>query len=111
MFNFLMPKVPKITVEELKKEIEAKSKYVLLDVRTAGEYERGHLPESIHLPVDEVDQKIENIIADKNAKIYVYCLSGSRSVMAVDVMIKKGYKNVYDVDHGLLAWRAKGFAV
>jgi len=46
-----------------------------------------------------------------SAKIFVYCLSGSRSVHAVDVMVKPGYTNVFDMEHGLLGWRAKYFPV
>ena len=109
MFDFLYPKVPQVIAEEVKKAIENKEDIILLDVRTTGEYAKGKIAKSINLPVDEIPKKIEKLIADKSKKIYVYCLSGSRSVYAVDFMVKMGYTNVFDIKSGLLAWRAKGF--
>ncbi|HEX8965013.1 MAG TPA: rhodanese-like domain-containing protein [Patescibacteria group bacterium] len=111
MFDFLYPKVPQVQAEDLKKAIDTHEDFFLLDVRTAGEYAKGKIAKSINLPVDEVPTKVERLIPDKSKKIYVYCLSGSRSVFAVDAMKKMGYSNVFDIKSGLLAWRAKGFLV
>jgi rhodanese-related sulfurtransferase len=109
MDDFSEPKVPQVTCEDVKKAIDKKEKCILLDVRTEGEYSRGKIVGSINLPVDKVDYDILKVISDKSAKIYVYCLSGSRSAHAVDVMIKHGYTNVFDMEHGLLGWREKYF--
>jgi phage shock protein E len=98
-----------ITADEVKKAIDNNEEFVLLDVRTTGEYARGKIAGSINLPVDEVPEKIEKLIPDKDKTIYVYCLSGSRSVFALAIMEKIGYKNIYDMTNGLLAWRAKGY--
>jgi rhodanese-related sulfurtransferase len=98
-----------ISVDDVKRALDNKEDIILLDVRTTGEYLRGKIAGSINLPVDEVTQKIEALIPDKTKIVYVYCLSGSRSVYAVDMMIKLGYKKVYDVPNGLLAWRVKGY--
>lgn len=97
-----------ISAQELQKIIDTNSKIVLLDVRTTGEYVRGKITNSINLPVDEVSDEVEKIIPDKNAFIYVYCLSGSRSVYAVQEMMMLGYKNVFNLTNGLLAWRIAG---
>ncbi len=109
MFDFGFPKVPQLNVKDLYNAIENKEDCVILDVRTVHEYERNKIAGSINLPVDEVEKKIDSIIPDKNKKIYVYCLSGSRSVFAVDAMVKMGYKNVYDIANGLLAWRVSNY--
>jgi thioredoxin 1 len=111
MIDITEPNVPQITTEEVKKSLDAKEDVALLDVRTVGEYSRGKIEGGINLPVDEVAYKIESLIPDKSKKIYVYCLSGSRSVHAVEAMIKLGYSNVSTVTSGLLAWRAKGYPV
>ena len=103
--------VPQISVDEVNKALDLKDKILLLDVRTSGEYSRGKIEGSINLPVEEVDKQIESVIPDKSAKIYVYCLSGSRSIIAVDTMIKIGYVNVFNVTSGLLAWRVNGYKV
>lgn len=109
MDDFSEPKVPQVTAEDVKKAIDGKESFILLDVRTPEEYARGKIAGSINLPVDKVDCDIVKVVPDKSAKVYVYCLSGSRSVHAVDVMVKLGYSNVFDMKQGLLAWRAKYF--
>lgn len=105
------PKVPQVSAEEVKRVIDEKERCIFLDVRTPGEYERGKIAGSINLPVDKVDCDILKVVPDKSTKVYVYCLSGSRSVHTVDSMVKLGYKNVFDMAHGLLAWRVKGYPV
>lgn len=97
--------VPEITVEELKKLLASNEKYTLVDVRTADEYSRGKIRGSINVPLDDLASKIESIIPDKSAKIYVYCLSGSRSLNASHILQKLGYKNICNVKSGLLAWQ------
>lgn len=103
--------IPEVTVEEVKRAMDANESFILLDVRTTGEFVRGSLKGSINVPVDEVEQKILTVIPDLHAKVYVYCLSGSRSMYAVGEMLKLGYTQVFDVSHGLLAWRVKGYLV
>lgn len=111
MFNFSSPKVPTIEAISLKKSIDGDEDFLLLDVRTKQEFARGKIQGSINLPLDEVSKKISSICTDKSKKIYVYCLSGSRSIIAVDIMIKMGYKNVFDLKSGLLAWRANQYPI
>lgn len=100
-----------VEVDVVKQAIDTGDSCVLLDVRTPMEYAKGKLKGSINLPVDQVQEKIESVIPDKSTKVFVYCLSGSRSIFAVDVMGKLGYTNVFNVAHGLLAWRVKQFPV
>ena len=95
--------------KDVKKAIDSKEQFILLDVRTPGEYARGKIAGCINLPVDTVEANIQAVVPDKAQKIYVYCLSGSRSVLAVDIMVKLGYSNVFDMKQGILAWRAKYF--
>lgn len=109
MFNFGEPKVPQITTDELKKLIDSNEEIIILDVRTTGEYSRGKIEGSVNLPLDDIGEKIERLLPNKEAKIIIYCLSGSRSVYAVDEMVKLGYKNVFNLTNGLLVWRAMNY--
>jgi rhodanese-related sulfurtransferase len=109
MFNISSPNVPQIDASDVKKAIDTKADVFLLDVRTPQEFAKGNIAGSRNLPVDEVQNKVEKLLPDKSKTIYVYCLSGSRSVHAVAAMVKLGYKNVYDMRSGLLAWRVKGY--
>jgi rhodanese-related sulfurtransferase len=111
MFNFFGPKVPQVTVEEVKNAIDAKENVVLLDVRTTGEYAQGKIKNSLNIPLDQVGKSVEKHIPNKEKKIYVYCLSGARSSSAVGIMIGLGYTNVSTMASGMLAWRAKGYPV
>lgn len=111
MLNFGAAKVSQLDVKDLYNAIKQKETCVILDVRTPLEYERGKVEGSINLPVDKIRAEVEEVIPDKEKKVYVYCLSGSRSVIAVEIMIKLGYKNVFDIKSGLLAWRVNKFPI
>ena len=109
MSEYLEPKVPQVSADDLKKSLDKNENVVILDVRTEGEYSRGKIEGSINIPLDYIPEKVEKSIPGKNSKIFVYCLSGSRSVYAVDEIIKMGYKNVFNLSNGLLVWRAMNY--
>lgn len=98
-----------ISVEELKQIIDFGEKITLIDVRTPQELTRGEINGAINIPLDFLESEIENKVKDKNTNVYLYCLSGARSLIAEQIMERKGYKNVFNVLSGLLAWRAKGY--
>lgn len=93
----------KITVEAAKTLIDNGDYDVLLDVRTLEEYNEGHLEDSTLLPDNEIKEKAESILSDKNEVILVYCRSGRRSSAASKELIKMGYNNVYDLG-GIIDW-------
>ncbi len=98
-----------IQVDELKRKIDTGEKITIIDVRTPIEVARGKIVKSVNIPLDFFESEIERKVKDKNSEVYLYCLSGSRSIMAAQIMEQKGYKNVFNVLSGLLAWRAKGY--
>lgn len=111
-----MPKVSALKILQIdasivKKDLDENKKVILLDVRTEGEYAKAKIGGSINLPLNQVAKKITKTIPDKDALIYIYCLSGSRSEVAFQIMKKLGYSKIYSMSHGLLAWRAKGYKV
>ena len=78
MFEFLrQPDINQGVYEYLRS-----SGAVLLDVRTPGEYEQGHIPGSFNLPLQELDNA-EALLDNKEVPLYVYCRSGTRSRQAV----------------------------
>lgn len=68
----------------------------LIDVRTEEEYSQGHVPNSINIPVDRLEEEIEDLITNTEDIVIVYCRSGSRSKQAADVLSKLGYSLVFD---------------
>lgn len=81
----------------------------IIDVRTPMEFSKGSIKGSTNIPVDEIAGKIEESISDKNRMIYLYCLSGSRSQMAADILTDLGYTHVFNMTNGLLMWRFKKY--
>ena len=69
---------------------------VLLDVRTQGEYQQGHIPGSINIPGDSI-YLIDTEVPDKETPLYVYCLSGYRSGQAVDLLKQLGYAHATNI--------------
>jgi phage shock protein E len=92
-----------IKPEEVKKRLESEKGIILLDVRTQEEYIEKHIPNSLLIPVDEIEKKAFSKLADKNAIIFVYCRSGRRSVTASEALIKMGYTKVYNLG-GIIDW-------
>jgi phage shock protein E len=109
MLNSPTNNIPQISADNVNKSLGDNANIILLDVRTPQEYSKGKISGSINLPVDQVASKIGQVIPDHEKKIYVYCLSGSRSSVAVETMIRLGYKNVFSMTSGLLAWRIKKY--
>ncbi len=96
-----------INVNEAKALID-KGGVTVLDVRTQGEYGGGHLKNA--KLADVTAPGFEQAIAklDKNKPVVVYCAVGGRSSRAADIMVQKGFKNVYNVSGGYNAWSAAG---
>lgn len=93
----------KISLSDAKKRLETEKNIVLLDVRSRDEYIQKHIPNSMLIPVDVLAQDAQKKLPDKNAEIFVYCASGSRSSMAVKTLIKLGYTRVYNLG-GIFRW-------
>jgi rhodanese-related sulfurtransferase len=74
----------------------------VIDVRTAGEYQLGHIPGAINVPVDELQSTAASW--DRNATYAVYCASGQRSAQASDIMKSMGFKSVADLSGGIETW-------
>ena len=68
---------------------------VVIDVRTAGEFDQGKVPDSINIPVDRIAINAERIKAMKRPVIFC-CTSGARSGTATRIMKEKGLREVYN---------------
>lgn len=65
-----------------------------IDVRTAEEYQAGHLEGAVHLPYDEIEQKITELKLAKDTEIQLYCRSGRRSGIALETLRAMGFSKV-----------------
>lgn len=78
---------------------------VLLDVRTAEEYQQGHIEGSLNIPLQNI-KAVKGRISALDNPVYVHCLSGSRSAQAASVLKSMGYTNVTNIG-GINAYHGK----
>ena len=85
------------------KEFDKKKGMMILDVRTDKDYERGHIPGAIHVPLSDIGDKIKKLKKDK--ELVVYCENGNRSIWAIKRLMGMGYKKLFNLKGGYLAWK------
>ncbi|NND50982.1 MAG: rhodanese-like domain-containing protein [Flavobacteriaceae bacterium] len=97
------PKIEVLEVEAFKSAI-SESNIQLIDVRTPGEYAHGHIENALN--IDYLNDGFATAVLkmNKNTPVYIYCRSGGRSEQAALLMKKLGFKTIYDLKGGFLAW-------
>lgn len=93
-----------IDSKEAKERIEKEEGYILVDVRTPGEFKNGHIPDAINIPNEIIGTTpaIEEL-PKKDQRIYVYCRSGARSKQASGKLSNMGYTNIVEMG-GVNTW-------
>jgi rhodanese-related sulfurtransferase len=85
------------------KELDQKKGIVILDVRSNKEYERGHIPGAVHVPLSDIGDKIKKLKKDKD--IVVYCQNGNRSIWAIKRLMGMGFSSLTNLKGGFDAWK------
>ena len=93
-----------ISQKEAKVLMDTEKDYIILDVRTAEEFSEAHIEGAILIPDYEIGEKAEEILADKEQLILVYCRSGRRSKNASAELAEMGYTNVKEFG-GIIDWK------
>jgi rhodanese-related sulfurtransferase len=93
---------------EFQKKVKSDPKAVILDVRTPGETSQGVIEGATLLDIYQPDFEKKVNALDKSKNYYVYCKAGPRSERASNLMRGKGFKNVYNLDGGILGWKEAG---
>ena len=103
--NFELKIFMDLSLEEWKKKIESDKNAFLLDVRTAEEFEEGHIPQATLLDIRQASNFIDGIkLLDVSKNYYVYCRSGLRSAQACQLMNHYGLKTTYNLLGGFMEW-------
>lgn len=105
IFNWFGNRGNALSMAQAMENIKNDDSIRLVDVRSPKEYRDGHIPGSISIPLDQLN-RIEQLIPDKNATIYAYCHSGSRSGMAVAAMGRMGYTKATNIG-GIMSYRGQ----
>jgi phage shock protein E len=101
------PGLTTVSVHDLRAALDAGA--FVIDVREPFEFEGGHVAGSVLVPLATVAARAGDF--DKSAPIYVFCRSGNRSLAASQTLIDAGYRDVRNVDGGMIAWTAAGLPV
>ena len=92
-----------ITQEEAKEMMDSQE-VIILDVREQDEYDSGHIPGAVLLPVGTIaEDTADEVIPGKDSTVLVYCRSGNRSKTASSTLAELGYTNIYEFG-GINTW-------
>jgi len=96
-----------LSVEEFNVLMDSKQG-VIIDVRTADEYQEGHLEGAVNIDYygEDFGQKLDRL--NKEDVYFVYCGSGGRSSSTLELMVEKRFKEVYNMEGGFNDWSSKG---
>tara|TARA_B100001013_G_scaffold114971_1_gene66150 strand:+ start:77 stop:454 length:378 start_codon:yes stop_codon:yes gene_type:complete len=110
--SHIFAEVELIDVHQLKQRIDNPDEIlILLDVRTLKEYQSGHIKDSINIPHDQLMLNVDVLDQYKNQPIVVFCRSGRRAQLVIDVLIENKFDQIVDLEGDMLAWKTSGFPV
>lgn len=100
-----------LNTQNFQKKMNDVGEFQLIDVRTPEEYNSGHLKNAININYYDNNFATELKKLDKDKPTFVYCRSGSRSGKATSILKEAGFNEIYDMQGGITAWNADGFAI
>jgi molybdopterin/thiamine biosynthesis adenylyltransferase/rhodanese-related sulfurtransferase len=84
----------------------------LVDVRESEEWDRGHIPGAVHVPRGYLESRIDGAVADRDARVILYCASGQRSALAAHTLTELlGFTDVSSMTGGITLWKDRGYKV
>lgn len=84
---------------------------VVVDVRSAGDFKKGHILNAVNVPVAGVEKRAKEIAKDTDRTIICYCAMGSVAPQACAKLKKQGYSHAYALKGGINAWQSAGLPV
>ena len=103
--------IQSMTVSELKTMMEGGEPPVLIDCREQNEWDQGHIPGAVLLPLSTLDRGSRTLEDKKSRTLVLQCRSGKRSMRACQFLKEQGFGNLYNLEGGILAWMENGYVV
>ena len=94
--------IKEIEVNELNKKFNNKEDFILLDVRNLHEVLFSKINNSIHIPMNEIPERLDEL--DQNKEIIVQCKSGKRSAKVCEYLLTQNFTDIKNLRGGILAW-------
>ena len=107
----LKGQIKQVSLDEVKRRLEAKEDYVFVDVREKDETKSGFIPGAVLLPRGFLEMQVEGKLPDKNAKLVLYCAGGTRSAFAAKALQELGYNHVESANPGFVRWKDMAYPV
>jgi rhodanese-related sulfurtransferase len=104
------PHAPRADVRQVRELVARGADVALLDVRSPAEFETIHIPGSVNLPLDQLDQQL-TALAERGRPLMLVCRSGARATQAQTKLAAVGCVNATVLDGGVLAWEKDGAPV
>ena len=103
--------IPELTTAEVSGLLRASpaGHEMVLDVRGAGEWEAGHIPGAVNIPVAELDERLEEV--PRNRPVILHCQTGARAAMAASILKARGFSDVRQFPGGFAEWLRAGLPV
>jgi sulfur-carrier protein adenylyltransferase/sulfurtransferase len=98
-----------ITAEEARSRLDSPDAPLLIDVRSDRERRVASIPGSVHLPMNEVEQRLAEVATDPNRPIITFCATGVRSLRILPTLSALGYDDAVSMAGGITAWQALGY--
>lgn len=93
---------PGLTPEKLQEQLVAPGAPLVIDVRKPAEFGVAHVPGATNIPLDEIEQRLDEFRSDNG--VLIYCINGSRTRQAEPLLYNNGIDNVYHLEGTFQAW-------
>ena len=100
-------RIPEIDVEKVKNDFDSGKEMVLLVVRTAEEFNAGHLPNSVNIQRGLLEFLIARKYPETDTKLVLYCRTDARAALCTNALKEMGYADAKNLKGGFKAWEAK----
>ena len=84
---------------------------LFLDVREQGEWDLGHVPDAVHIPLGVLEDRVADELPDRERDVVIYCAHGRRSLAALATLRELGYERSRHLSDGFEEWEKSGFPV
>ena len=107
--------LPEITADDLFDRVNSNTPPILIDIRSTSDFsgtgysKYGHIPNTVSIPILELESKIEDLESYKEKEIVTMCPGGGLSLAAVEILTEAGFKDVKSLKGGTDAWHKKGY--
>jgi rhodanese-related sulfurtransferase len=106
---FPVGRVAEVAAKVLHEQLKSDAAPQLVDVRQPSEYRAGHIRGAVNVPIGAFTERLPELGLDPQRPIVAICLTAHRSIPAVRLLRQAGFRRVYQLGGGMLAWRLRSY--